>query len=70
MDYILDTEDEYLTVKDLMVLLKISKNLAYRLVALPGFPAMKFGYKTVRMKKSEVQAWLDANTGTGKSINF
>ncbi|MFC2064282.1 helix-turn-helix domain-containing protein [Chloroflexota bacterium] len=47
-----------LTANDVSIFLKISKALAYRLIAEGKIPAIRFG-RTVRVRADDLEAFLD-----------
>lgn len=48
---------EYLTVKEIMELLKIGRGTAYKLVNEDGFPAYRIG-GNIRVRKCDLDEWL------------
>lgn len=48
---------EFLTVKQMMQLLNISKTTAYKLINTDSFPAIRIG-RSIRIDKKELQNWL------------
>lgn len=47
---------EYLTVKELMDILKISRATAYKLINTDGFPAIRVG-RAIRIDKNGLKNW-------------
>lgn len=54
-------ESNFLTAIEIANLLKISKALAYRLIAQGQIPSVRFG-KTVRVKNEDLRKFIDSNT--------
>ena len=48
---------EFYTVKDIQNMLKIKKDVAYRLVHTDGFPKIIIG-KSIRVPKDEFMKWV------------
>lgn len=48
---------EMLTCKDVQELLGISKNTAYKLIRLPGFPKIKIGHN-YRIPKDKFESYI------------
>ena len=51
-------QQEFLTIKDIQSILKVSKNIAYDLCKRADFPAMKIG-GTYRVSADEFKKWCD-----------
>lgn len=49
----------YLSIKDLMQVLNVSKNTAYKIAEMPNFPASKLGGKCIRIEKEKFYEWMD-----------
>jgi excisionase family DNA binding protein len=54
-----------LTAKDVAQVLKISKPLAYRLIAEGQLPAVKFR-RTVRVRQDDLEAFIQKNVTTNQ----
>ena len=54
-------DTNYLTAVDIAKVLKISKALAYRLIAQKRIQSVRFG-KTVRVSTEELEAFISRNT--------
>jgi excisionase family DNA binding protein len=59
------TNEIYLSVKEIAFLLKISESTVYRLIESTNLPASKIGPGTWRVKKSELDKFIEKN----KKIN-
>ena len=55
---------EYITLKDIMQKLGISRNSAYKLVHERGLRYVKIG-RLMKIHKSDFEAWLEKNTVGG-----
>jgi excisionase family DNA binding protein len=57
---------EYLTVPDLMAILRVSRNTVYRLLGKGEVPFVKTGSRSIRVRREAFEAWRraqeDANT--------
>lgn len=53
----------YLSIKDLMQVLNVSKNTAYKIAEMPNFPASKLGGKCIRIEKEKFYEWMDDSIG-------
>ena len=53
-------EREFYTVKDIMKIMGLSKNTAYRLIHERGLKASRVG-NMVMVRKSDFEAWLESN---------
>ena len=54
------TESEFLTVKEVATLLGVSRNSLYVWQRRGGFPRpLKVGVKAIRFRRSEIMAWMD-----------
>lgn len=51
---------EWLTVKDVQKILKLSKTQAYALVNCPDFPKIRFG-KSIRIPLDKLEEFLEEN---------
>lgn len=51
-------ESQVYTVKDIAIILNVSKNTAYNIVKSKQFPVMKFG-DTYRISKEVFDKWLN-----------
>ena len=50
-------KDEYLTVKDVQQILKLTRSTAYTLVNAQVFPVVRIG-RVIRVPKSSFEQWL------------
>lgn len=48
---------QFLTCKDIQEILGISRNTAYKLIRLPGFPKIKIGH-SYRIPRDKFEAYL------------
>lgn len=55
------SEDSFLTIKDLQLILKIGKDKAYKLANTKGFPSIKIG-NTIRIPKKQFDEWVKMYT--------
>ena len=53
-------EQEYITVKELQSILKISKSQAYELTSLSDFPKIRIG-RSIRIPQQELEKYLKHN---------
>ncbi len=53
----------YLTIKDIMDVLDVSKNTAYKIAELPNFPAVRLGGKCIRIESDKFYEWMDDSIG-------
>lgn len=58
---------ELLTITEMQKELKISKNMAYKLTKLKGFPTIQIG-KRIFISKDGLEKWIKENLGTQISI--
>jgi predicted DNA-binding transcriptional regulator AlpA len=56
----------YLTVKELQIYLRISRNQAYALARRPDFPKVLDGSKKI-FPKAQVAEWVEANNYFGRT---
>ena len=61
-------ESAVYTVKDLMELLKVGRNTAYKIVQDADFPVLHAG-KNIRIPKKGFDEWLTRQTGEGHSLS-
>ena len=54
---------EYITVKEVMQTLGISRATAYKLIDIDGFPALKIG-RVYRIDKKRFENWVTNKLGT------
>jgi len=58
-------ETDILTIQDVADYLRITQKTAYRLAANDTLPGFKVG-GSWRFKKSEIEAWIEAQKAAGK----
>lgn len=63
-----EVEKQYLTPKELQVILQLGRNKIYQLCSLKGFPAIKFG-STYRIDKQKFLKWLEKHEGMNIDLN-
>ncbi len=56
-------EPKFFTAREIAVLLKISKALAYRLIAQGEIPCVRFG-RTVRVREEDLGSFIRAHSGS------
>jgi excisionase family DNA binding protein len=54
--------DELMTLKEVMDYLKISRSTVFRLMDAGKLTSIKLGYRTIRFKRSEVEALIDSTS--------
>lgn len=59
----------FLTGKEVAAILKISKALAYRLLANGDIPSVRFG-RTVRVKQEDLEKFIAKNSSSGSSTDL
>ena len=59
--------NKFLTVKDIQNILKISQDMAYKIVNTDGFPSIKIG-RTIRIPEEEFEKWVKKYTYTKFNI--
>lgn len=62
MDLEVQINIDMLDVKDIMSIFKISKNQAYNLLHLQGFPKIIIGRK-ILVPRDKLKKWIDSNIG-------
>jgi excisionase family DNA binding protein len=52
-------EEALLTVPEAASLLRVSRALAYRMVATGEIPSVRIGQRVVRIRRDQLDRWLD-----------
>jgi excisionase family DNA binding protein len=54
----MDTNDDLLTIRDIIDIMSVTRMTVYRWIATKGLPAVKIG-KTIRINRVAFEKWLE-----------